>query len=269
MSRRTVTRRPIVAGNWKMQKTVAEAVTLSQGIANAVANLGGVEVVVCPPFTALQAVAQTLHATAVGVGAQDCYWAPQGAFTGEISPAMIQEAGARYCILGHSERRALFGETNETVAKKVQAVIAQGLRPIVCVGETLAQRTAGQTLAIVEEQLRIGLASVTPAQAAALIIAYEPVWAIGTGQNATPAQAQEVHAFIRQQLRTLLTVEAGDAIRIQYGGSVKPDNSAALISQPDIDGFLVGGASLDAAPFTAIVQAVAIASSQKEPSCTP
>ena len=263
-----MTRRPIVAGNWKMHKTVAEAIALSQGVAAAVAAVPGVDVVVCPPFTALQAVAGMLQRTTVGVGAQDCYWASQGAFTGEIAPGMIQEAGARYCILGHSERRALFDETNETVAKKLQAVLAQGVIPIVCVGETLAQRTAGQTLVIVEEQLRVGLAPVTSGQATTLIIAYEPVWAIGTGQNATPAQAQEVHAFIRQQLAARFSPAAAQAIRLQYGGSVKPDNSQALINQRDIDGFLVGGASLDAASFTAIVQAAA-KKPAKESACTP
>ncbi len=260
-------RRPIVAGNWKMHKTVAEAVALSHGIASAVAAMSEVDVVVCPPFTALQAVAGALKHTTVGVGAQNCSWAAQGAFTGEIAPGMIQEVGARYCIIGHSERRALFGDTNETVAKKTQAVLAQGLIPIVCVGETLAQRTAGQTLAIVEEQLRIGLAPVTPEQAPILVIAYEPVWAIGTGQNATPAQAQEVHACIRQQLTARFSPAAAQAIRLQYGGSVKPDNSQALINQPDIDGFLVGGASLDAASFTAIVQAAA-KKPAKESACT-
>ncbi len=248
-------RRPVVAGNWKMFKTQAEGAALTQEILTALGRLRSVDVILCPPFTALAAVAKALKRRRVALGGQNCYWEPQGAFTGEVSPAMLKEAGAAYCIVGHSERRRYFGETNETVARKVQAVFAHGLRPIVCVGETLEERDGGRTLVVVEAQVRVGLQPVAPEQAASLILAYEPVWAIGTGRNATPAQAQEVHAFLRQLLATRFTPVIARRIRIQYGGSVKPENSAELIAQSDVDGFLVGGASLDAASFTAIVRA--------------
>ncbi|OGW90633.1 MAG: triose-phosphate isomerase [Omnitrophica bacterium RIFCSPHIGHO2_02_FULL_63_14] len=252
-----MTRRPIVAGNWKMYNTQAEGAALAQGVLAALGRLRRVDVVLCPPFTALAAVAKALKRRSVALGAQDCYWELQGAFTGEVSPAMLTEIGAAYCILGHSERRRHFGETNETVARKTQAVFAQGLTPIVCVGETLEERDAGRTLAVVETQVQIGLQPVTAEQAPSLVLAYEPVWAIGTGRNATPAQAQEVHAFLRQLLAKRFTPAIARQIRLQYGGSVKPENSAELIAQPDVDGFLVGGASLDAASFTAIVRAAA------------
>ena len=252
-----MSRRPIVAGNWKMHKTSAEATVLAQAVLKGIGRLRSVDVVLCPPSTALGAVAKALKRRRVGLGGQNCHWAEQGAFTGEISVPMLQEIGATYCIIGHSERRQHFGETNETVARKVQAVFAKGLTPIVCVGETLQERDANQVFDVIGQQLRIGLQPVTPEQAPRLIVAYEPVWAIGTGRNATPAQAQEVHAFIRQRLAESFTPAVARQIRIQYGGSVKPDNSAELIAQSDVDGFLVGGASLDAAHFAAIIRAAA------------
>ena len=255
---------PIVAGNWKMHTTRKEALDLTRGILKEVGRPASVEVVLCPPFTVLTTVGSLLTGSQVKLGAQDCFWEPQGAFTGEISPSMLAECGATYCIVGHSERRMHFGETNETVARKVQAVLTQGMTPIVCVGETLDQRKAGQTTAIVQEQLKVGLAGVSLTQTSQLAIAYEPVWAIGTGQNATPTQAQEVHAFIRQWLATRFSPAAAEDIRIQYGGSVKPENGAELSAQPDVDGFLVGGASLKVQSFVAIVHA-----KEANPSCTP
>ncbi len=262
-------RRPIVAGNWKMHKSIAEATELTRGVVAGVGRMRGIEVVLCPPFTVLSTVGRLVKRRRIGIGAQDCHWEASGAFTGEISVGMIRDAGAGYCLVGHSERRALFGETNATVAKKTTALLAHGLIPITCVGETLAERQAGRTLAVLEDQLRVGLSSVPAAQATQLVVAYEPVWAIGTGQNATPAQAQEAHAFIRQLLGRLFSTAAAQAIRIQYGGSVKPENSAELIQQPDIDGFLVGGASLNAASFVAIAHAAAARPTSKESLCTP
>ncbi|MBM4286504.1 MAG: triose-phosphate isomerase [Deltaproteobacteria bacterium] len=245
---------PLIAGNWKMHKTLAEARALAREIRAGLDPAGTVEVAVAPPFTALAAVAAELTGSPVGLAAQDAFWEPQGAFTGAISPLMLQDVGCRYVIIGHSERRRHFGETDAGVNRKAKAVLDQGLRPIVCVGETLAQREAGETLEVVSRQLRAGLAGLDPVQAAALVVAYEPVWAIGTGRTATPAQAQEVHAFIR----SLLPEVVGNAVvRLLYGGSVTPDNAAALLAQPDLDGALVGGASLQAASFLKIAAAAA------------
>ncbi|MBI4227218.1 MAG: triose-phosphate isomerase [Candidatus Omnitrophica bacterium] len=252
-----MSRRPVVAGNWKMHGTSAAATALAQDILRAIGRLRRVDIILCPPFTALPAVARVVKRRRVALGAQDCHWAEQGAFTGEVSVPMLQELGATHCIIGHSERRRDCGETDAAVARKVQAVVAHGLTPIVCVGETLQERDAGRTLEVVGAQLTAGLQPVTPEQAPRLIVAYEPVWAIGTGRNATPAQAQEVHACLRQRLAARFTPAIARQIRIQYGGSVKPDNSAELIAQPDVDGFLVGGASLDAAQFAAIIRAAA------------
>jgi triosephosphate isomerase len=248
-------RRKFVCGNWKMHKTSAEAVALVREIAEglAAASGGKVQVAVAPPFTALGAVAAAARGTAVEVSAQNVHWEAQGAFTGEISAPMLAEIGCRHVIVGHSERRQLFGETDESVRKKVGAVLSANLLPIVCVGETLAEREAGQTLAVVDRQVRGGLAGIPSAALAAVTIAYEPVWAIGTGKTATSAQAQEVHAAIRKILRELAG-SLGDGIRIQYGGSVKPENAAELMNQPDVDGALVGGASLKAKDFLAIVK---------------
>lgn len=246
-------RKPIIAGNWKMHKTVAEAQALVQDIVRLTADVGEVEVVVCPPFTALYPVQTVLSGTHVRLAAQNVHWEKQGAFTGEISPVMLRDVGCDYCIIGHSERRQYFAETNETVNKKVKAALAHGLIPIMCVGETLAEREAGATEAVVGEQVREGLAGLTADQAAAMVIAYEPVWAIGTGRTASPQDANAVCAFIRAIVREMFGA-AADRVRIQYGGSVKPENSAELMAQSDIDGALVGGASLDAASFSGIVK---------------
>jgi triosephosphate isomerase len=249
-----VARTKFVCGNWKMHKTVAEAVALVKDLAAGLGDAAGkVQVAVAPPFTALHAVAQALRGTAVEVSGQDVFWEVQGAFTGQISAPMLAEAGCRHGIVGHSERRQLFGETDEGVRKKTAALLAAGLSPIVCVGETLAEREAGRTLEVVDRQVRKGLAGFGAEQLGKITVAYEPVWAIGTGKTATTAQAQEVHAAIRSILRQLGGAVA-DAMRIQYGGSVKPDNARELMSQPDVDGALVGGASLKAADFLAIVK---------------
>ncbi len=245
-------RRKFVCGNWKMHKTTREAVALVSELRDGLGDAARqVQVAVAPPFTALLAVAQADRGL-VELAAQDVHWEPQGAFTGEVSAAMLADVGCKHGIVGHSERRQLFGETDETVRKKVGALFAAGILPIVCVGETLEEREANRTLEVVERQVRAALAGVA-AQMSALTIAYEPVWAIGTGKTATSAQAQEVHAAIRKILREL-GGSAGDAVRIQYGGSVKPDNAAELMSQPDVDGALVGGASLKAKEFLAVVK---------------
>ena len=243
-----------VCGNWKMHKTVAESVALVKELAAGLGDAAGkVQVAVAPPFTALQAVAQALRGTAIEVSGQDVFWEVQGAFTGEVSAPMLAEVGCRHGIVGHSERRQYFGETDETVRKKTAALLQAGLTPIVCVGESLAEREAGRTLAVVDRQVRQGLAGLDARQLARITLAYEPVWAIGTGKTATTAQAQEVHAAIRKILRELGGAVA-DEMRIQYGGSVKPDNARELMSQPDVDGALVGGASLKAPDFLAIVK---------------
>jgi len=243
----------LIAGNWKMHKTLGEARALAREICQGVAGSRQVEVALAPPYTALTAVAAELAGTPVRLAAQDTFWERQGAFTGAISPLMLKDAGCHYVIVGHSERRQHFGETDRTVNLKLKAVLAAGLCPILCVGETIDERQAGQTLKVVGRQLTEGLASLTGATPEPLVVAYEPVWAIGTGLTATPAQAQEVHAFIRAQLPGLLG--AADAIRILYGGSVTPDNSASLMAEPDIDGALVGGASLKRDSFLKIIAA--------------
>jgi len=212
----------------------------------------GVEVVICPPFTALSAAVDAAKGSPVAIGAQDCYWETEGAFTGEVAVPMIADLGCSHCIVGHSERRQFFGETDATVDKKVEAVLAHGLTCIACVGETLQEREAGQTFAVLERQVRNGLARHLTSPR--LIVAYEPVWAIGTGKTAAPAQAQEAHAFIRQVAAQASSAAAAQAVRILYGGSVKPDNVVQLMAQPDVDGGLVGGASLDAASFAKIVR---------------
>ncbi len=247
-------RTPVIAGNWKMHKTVAEAVAMVTDLKQRLAGVQGVKAVVCPPFLAVKPVADTLAGTAIGVGAQNCFWETTGAFTGEVSPEMIKETGATYVIIGHSERRQYFHETNETVNKKTKKALAAGLTPIVCVGETLAERESGRTERVVDDHVTNGLAGLSAADAARIIIAYEPVWAIGTGKTATPQQAQDVHAFIRARLAHLWDRATADAIVIQYGGSVKPDNVKELMGQADIDGALVGGASLDAASFEKLVK---------------
>jgi len=249
-----VARTPFVCGNWKMHKTQGEARELVRALAPLLSDLGGrVQVAVAPAFTALAAAAEALRGGAVELAAQDVHWEKQGAFTGEVSAAMLADVGCKHGIVGHSERRQLFGETDEAVRRKVGALLAAEIRPIVCVGELLAEREAGRTLEVVGRQLRAALAGLPAEAVAALTVAYEPVWAIGTGKTATSAQAQEVHAALRAILRELVGATA-DAIRIQYGGSVKPENAAELMAQPDVDGALVGGAALKADDFAKIVR---------------
>jgi triosephosphate isomerase len=219
-----------------------------------VKDVRGVEIVVAPPFTALHAVAEAARNSNIVVSGQHCHWERDGAFTGEVSAPMVREAGAEYVIIGHSERRAIFGETDDTVNRRTRAALAAGLVPIVCVGETLEQRDANQTLAVVDQQVQRGLDGVSADQVAAMVVAYEPVWAIGTGRNATPEQAGEVHAHIRMRLRSWWGVAASEQCHVIYGGSVKPGNIAALRAVPDVDGALVGGASLDVAGFAQIVK---------------
>jgi triosephosphate isomerase len=251
------TRKKVIAGNWKMNKTSAEGVALAQEIAAAVGKQGAVEVVVCPPFTALESVGRVLEGSEVRLGAQNMHAEASGAFTGEVSAPMLRAIFATHVILGHSERRTLFGETDESVNRKVLAALKHQLRPIVCVGETLAEREAGATLKVVQTQLERGLEGVSRELAASLVIAYEPVWAIGTGKVATTEQAQEVHAFIRGLLVKLFGDAAAQRIRILYGGSMKPANAPELLAQKDIDGGLIGGASLEARSFLELVAAAA------------
>ena len=248
-------RTPFVVGNWKLHKTIAESLALVTELKNQLGAVKGVAVGVAPVFTALQAVAKRLEGTQIATCGQDCHWEAKGAWTGEVSAGHIADAGGTWVIVGHSERRQFFGDTSESVGKKARAALAAGLGAIVCVGESLAERDGGRTLAVVDEQLAGGLDGIDAGAAAKLVIAYEPVWAIGTGRTATPAQAQEVHAHLRAQLRARLGDAAAGAIRIQYGGSVKAANAEALLREKDIDGALVGGASLDAAEFVAIVKA--------------
>jgi triosephosphate isomerase len=247
-------RRPFIAGNWKMFKTVQETVFYIKELRALVGGVRDVEIVVAPPFTSVHAAAEAARGSHLAIAAQNVYWEREGAFTGEVSAGMIHEAGAAYVIVGHSERRTLFGETDLTVNRKLGAVLASGLIPIVCVGESLEQRDANQTLDVLDQQVRGSLDNVTSAQLATLVLAYEPVWAIGTGRNATPDQAQEAHAHIRARLKQWFGAEAADRCHILYGGSVKPDNIAALRAQPDVDGALVGGASLDVRAFADIVR---------------
>ena len=248
-------RKPIIAGNWKMYKTSADAVALVNALKKEVAGITQSEIVVCPPFTALPAVAGALGGSNIQLGAQNVHWEKEGAFTGEIAPAMLKEHGVRYAVVGHSERRQFFGETDAGVNKRAKAALANGLRPIVCVGEMLAEREAGKMEAVVAGQVRGSLAGFDKNQILETVIAYEPVWAIGTGKTASPAQAQEVHALIRRLLGELFGTDVAGQVRIQYGGSVKPDNAKELLGQPDIDGALVGGASLKPGDFAAIIKA--------------
>jgi len=246
-------RRRLIAANWKMHKTLEEARTLAREVRLGLPPGARAEVVLAPPFTALAAVASELAGSAIGLAGQDTFWERQGPFTGAVSPLMLRDVGCRYVIVGHSERRQYFGETDETVNKKLAAVTAAGLIPLMCIGEKLAERQAGRTLEVVRGQLVRGLGGLR-LSGEQLVLAYEPVWAIGTGLTATPQQAQEVHAFIRGLLRESLGAAAGE-IRVLYGGSVTPDNAAILLAEADIDGALVGGASLAAASFLGIVMA--------------
>ncbi|OGP53461.1 MAG: triose-phosphate isomerase [Deltaproteobacteria bacterium RBG_13_52_11] len=247
-------RTPIMAGNWKMHKTAREAVEFVTRLQKELGDWEETEVVVAPPFVALAPVAERLQGTKIALAAQDCFWEEQGAYTGEVSPPMVRDVGCRYVIIGHSERRAYFGETNETVNKKVKAALAHGLHPIICVGESLEQRERGDTFTFVGRQVKECLQGLEEAAIQKMVIAYEPIWAIGTGKTATPEQAQEVHTFIRGVVAETFSPQGAEVLRIQYGGSVKPDNVDELMAQPDIDGALVGGASLVVESFARIVR---------------
>jgi triosephosphate isomerase (TIM) len=244
---------PFIAGNWKMYKTVADAVKFVKEFRVMVKDLEDVEIVLAPTFTALHAAAEAARNSNVGIAAQDLYWEREGAFTGQVSAAMVREAGAEYAIIGHSERRTYFGETDATVNRKTMAALGNGLTPIVCIGETLDQRERNETFDVLDRQIKQGFERITGDQLAQLVIAYEPVWAIGTGRNATAAQAAEAHGHIRRRLRQWFGNDAAEACHIIYGGSVKPDNIRDLVSQPDVDGALVGGASLEVKSFFDVV----------------
>ncbi|HHX98272.1 MAG TPA: triose-phosphate isomerase [Kiritimatiellia bacterium] len=248
-------RKKIVAGNWKMNMTTAEATALVNALKEDLANFRDVEVVLCPPFTALATVSELVHDTHLDLGAQNMHWAKSGAYTGEISAGMLRELYCHYVILGHSERRQYFGETDAIVNRKTQAALASSLHPIVCVGETLQEREAGKVEEVITTQVQGSLAGLSAKELLDSVIAYEPVWAIGTGKTATSDQAQEVHALIRQILTQAYDATVAQGVRIQYGGSVKPSNAKELFSMPDIDGGLIGGAALDAKSFIDIVRA--------------
>ncbi|MDD5155043.1 MAG: triose-phosphate isomerase [Candidatus Omnitrophica bacterium] len=250
-------RKTIIAGNWKMYKTIVEAIELANGLKRELFDLAGpdeIDIVLCPPFTALTEVFEVIINSNIGLGGQDMYWQDEGAFTGEVSGKMLKDAGCSFVIIGHSERRQFFGETNETVNKKIKAALKHGLTPIVCIGETLAEREKNMTFDVLKEQAHNSFKDINAEEILKTVIAYEPVWAIGTGKTATPAQAQEAHEYIRDLFVKLYGEKAARALRIQYGGSVKPENTAELISQPDIDGALVGGASLNIESFSQIVK---------------
>jgi triosephosphate isomerase len=247
-------RRPIMAGNWKMHMLVAEAESLVKALLAGLDGSEDVDVAVAPPFTSLYPVGKLLRGTSIGLAAQNLHWEPSGAYTGEVAAKMLVDVGCKYVIIGHSERRQYFGETDETVNRRLKAALSVGLEPILCVGEVLEERKAGRTWEVVGRQTRQALAGVSRGEAERLIIAYEPVWAIGTGETATPDQAQEVHGQIRGLIREIYDEGIAQGLRIQYGGSVKPDNVRGLMEQPDVDGALVGGASLKAASFLGIVK---------------
>jgi triosephosphate isomerase (TIM) len=246
-------RKPLIAGNWKMFKTLPEAERTAAEIVRLTAGITGVDILIAPPFTALSGVYRIVAGTNVSLGAQNLFWEKEGAFTGEISPAMLMDAGCSHVIIGHSERRQYFSETDETVNKKIRAAINFSLIPVLCVGETEKERDAGQTFYVLDKQIKKGLEGFSFEDVARLVVAYEPVWAIGTGKTATREQAQEVHHFLRGLLEKLFGKTASDTVRILYGGSVKPGNIKELMDMPDVDGALVGGASLDAPTFSAIV----------------
>jgi len=247
-------RKPIIAGNWKMNKTITEAIELVNGLKRNLYKIEDVDIVVCPPFTALSETAEITADSNIKLGAQDLFWEEKGAFTGEISAAMLKDAGAEYVIIGHSERRQYFNETNASVNKKLKKALSSGLIPIMCVGERLEEREANKTFQVVEDHVVNGLKDISEKDAVKIIIAYEPVWAIGTGKNATPGQAEEVHKFIRGILAKLYSKDTASSVRIQYGGSVTPDNIASLMAEPDLDGALVGGSSLKVDSFTDIIR---------------
>jgi triosephosphate isomerase (TIM) len=245
---------PLIAGNFKMFKTVAETVSYINELRSLAKDVRNVDIVIAPPFTSISAAAEAARGSSIGVSAQDMHWEREGAFTGEVSAGMLREAGARFTIIGHSERRTLFGETDGAVNKKMRAALTAALVPIVCIGETLDQRDRNETMAVLDRQIKEGLDGVTGEQLSGMVLAYEPVWAIGTGRNATPAQAGEAHHHIRQRLKQWFGLDASERCRVLYGGSVKPENIATLIAEPDVDGALVGGASLDPKSFFAIVR---------------
>ncbi len=246
-------RKPLMAGNWKMNKTIPEAVAMVKELKGKIADVKDVDVLLCPVFTALYPVASEVKGSNINIGAQDLFWEAKGAFTGEVAPNMITDAGCSFVIIGHSERRQYFGETNETVNKKIKAALSAGLIPVVCVGETLKEREDNVTFKVIESQVREGIKDLSKEEAAKVVIAYEPVWAIGTGKTATPDQAQEVHAFIRKVYGEMYG-DVAEGTRILYGGSVKPSNVSELMKKEDIDGGLVGGASLKAEDFEALVK---------------
>jgi triosephosphate isomerase len=246
-------RTPLLAGNWKMHKTVTEAVRYIKEFRSLVKDFSGIDIVVAAPFTAIHGAAEAARNSNVQIAAQDTSWEPEGAFTGEVSAGMLREAGAEYVIVGHSERRTLFGETDSTVNWKLAAALREGLAPIVCVGETLEQRERSETFAVLDRQLEAGFEGVAAEQMAQVVIAYEPIWAIGTGRNATPEQASEAHGYIRGRVRARHGEATAELCRVIYGGSVKPDNVESIVTRPDVDGALVGGASLDVQGFFEIV----------------
>ena len=247
-------RRIIIAGNWKMNKNIGESIDLANSIKRSLYDIEGLEIVVCPPFTSLSDVNEIIMETNIRLGAQDCFWEKEGAFTGEISAPMLKNVGCEYCIVGHSERRQFFGETNETVNRKLKSLLKEGIKPIVCVGEKLEERKSGKTFDIIKDHVVNSLAGLSKDQMLKTVIAYEPVWAIGTGLNATKEQAEEVHKYIRTLLDQMHGADVAKSIRIQYGGSVKPENIKELILQEDVDGALVGGASLKADSFIQLVK---------------
>ncbi len=256
-------REPIIAGNWKMYKTAPESIVLANAIKRDLFDIDNVEIVLCPPFTSLTDVKDITGDTNISFGAQNMFWAEEGAFTGEISPKMLKALGCKYVIIGHSERRAYFGETNETVNKKVKSALKHGLLPIMCVGEKLEEREAGSAFDVVRDHVENGLLDVGEKEILNITFAYEPVWAIGTGKNATPEEAEEIHKFIRGLLSKKYGKEISENLRIQYGGSVKPDNIESLIKQKDIDGALIGGASLNPESFVEIVKKTSVVAKEK------
>ncbi|MCM8795265.1 MAG: triose-phosphate isomerase [Candidatus Omnitrophica bacterium] len=249
-------RKTIIAGNWKMYKTISEAIELANGLKRELFKLDAqdIDIVLCPPYTALSEVSEVIADSNLKLGAQDCFFKDEGAFTGEISPLMLKDVGVKFVIIGHSERRQYFGETNESINKKTKAVLRHNLIPIVCVGETEEERERGLTFQVLDDHIRNGLKDLTEEQIGQVVIAYEPVWAIGTGRTATSTQAQEAQRYIRDLLAKFYNKEIAESIRIQYGGSVKPENIVELMQEPDVDGALVGGASLSVDSFAAIVK---------------
>lgn len=249
-------RKTIIAGNWKMFKTINQAIELANGLKRALFNLDSqdIDIVICPPFTVLSDIGEIIADSNIQLGAQDVYWQDEGAFTGEVSALMLKDIGCKFVIIGHSERRQYFGETNDSVNRKIKAVLRHSLIPIVCVGETLSEREDAKTQAVLDDHIQNGLRDINKTEALNLVVAYEPVWAIGTGKTATAQQAQEAQNYIRKLLEKMYNKEIANLIKIQYGGSVKPENITGLLTQPDVDGALVGGASLDVESFSEIVK---------------